>query len=254
MKSSIRKVLAVLTVGVCCFFSSVIMASDHDDGEIDLKGRSLNLTDVFAFREDNQTGNPADSGNLILIMNTHPRALPGQQYFYSTQARYELHLSQISAGDITNAPTGSNDVTFRFEFGAPNINGEQAVTLTMIKDGLEQVVSRTTSNGNILTTNINDSKAGTIRTNLLNVDGRNVSLFMGPREDPFFFDVEQFFKIRAHAIENNAFLGFLPANQAKDFAHNYNVHSIVMRVPIVLLQSNGETVFDVWSTISVPQS
>lgn len=250
---SITSLMAVLLVA-CCTYAQTAFASDHDDGEIDLKGRSLNITDVFAFREDNQTGNPADSGNLILIMNTHPRALPGQQYFYSTQARYQIHLSQIAAGNISQTPTGSSDVVFRVQFGAPNNNGEQPVTLSFVKDGRTQVIDTTATNGEILTTNIGDSKAGTVRTNILNVDGRQVSLFAGPREDPFFFDVEQFFKVRSHAVENNAFLGFLPANEAKDFTHNYNVHSIVLRVPISLLQTSGETVFDVWTSISVPRS
>ncbi len=251
-----KRIVYILFVVIAVLFQPLIagetLASDHDDGELDLKGRALNITDVFAFREDNQTGNAADSGNLILVMNTHPRSLPGQQYYYSTQARYEMHLSQVQGANITNLPTGSDDIIFRFQFGAPSIAGEQAISLTFIKNGVEQTVDRTTTNGLILTTNIDDSKADTVTNNSVLVNGQSVTLFSGHREDPFVFDVEQFFKVRKHALETNTFLGFLPASTAKDFTHNYNVNSIVMRVPISLLQTSSETVFDVWTTISVP--
>jgi hypothetical protein len=107
-------------------FSS-IHASDHDDGELDLKGRSLNLTDLFVFREDWQDGSQADSGNLVLIMNTNPRSLARQQYNFSTQGRYEFHLGRVTAANKNVAPTGSSDVLIRFEFGAPKSSAPQII-------------------------------------------------------------------------------------------------------------------------------
>ena len=54
-------------------------ASDHDDGEVDTKGRNLNLTDLYVFRDGDQ--NPQGSkDNLVFIMNTNPRSVARQQY------------------------------------------------------------------------------------------------------------------------------------------------------------------------------
>lgn len=57
--------------------SQLLVASDHDDGEMDLKGRSLNITDLFAFRERDQNPAAAD-GDLVFIMNVNPRSLSRQ--------------------------------------------------------------------------------------------------------------------------------------------------------------------------------
>jgi hypothetical protein len=77
-------------------------------------------------------------------------------------------------------------------------------------------------------------------------------VFAGLREDPFFFDVEQFFRVRAGAAGIGPAVGFKPANQAIDFAKGYNVNAIVARIPKSLLRGTSNTdVFDVWETISV---
>ena len=102
-------------------------ASDHDDGETDLKARALNLSDHFAFKS------PGDPTKLSLIMYFNPRSLPGKQYTLSTKARYELHVSK--AATRTTAPTNKDDLVFRFEAGPPDGSGAQAVTLTVLKDG-----------------------------------------------------------------------------------------------------------------------
>ncbi|WP_199332752.1 DUF4331 family protein [Nostoc sp. FACHB-190] len=79
----------------------------------------------------------------------------------------------------------------------------------------------------------------------------SVTVFAGLREDPFFFDVEQFFRVRAGALGIGPAVGFRPADQAIDFAKGYNVNSIVVRIPRSLIAGNtNATVFDVWQTIS----
>lgn len=250
-----------LVVSLLCLLSVLGVASDHDDGEMERKGRSLNITDVYAFREDNQTGNGGDAGNLVLVMNTNPRSLPSQQYFFSTQARYVFHLTRVQDADKAKKPTGLEDVRLTLTFKEPDASSRQPMTL-IFDDGTPITVSTTSGGNSILTTNIADSKAEALTINQLSVNGSPVTVFAGLREDPFFFDVEQFFKVRAKAVEtfvanggrNPQFIGFLPQNSAKDFAHNYNVNTIVVRLPIALLQKNSnETSFDVWTTISVPK-
>jgi hypothetical protein len=223
-------------------------ASDHDDGETDQKARSLNLTDLYVFREGDQNGNPGDNDKLIFIMNTNPRSVARQQYFFSTRARYEFHVSRRGT-DVDSAVTASDDVVLRFEFGPPNASKEQAITVTALRDGQ----TLTASGG--LTTPLGAAPAN----NTVSLGGSTLTVFAGLREDPFFFDVEQFFKVRAAALATPdpgpVAGGFRPASTAVDFTAGYNVNSIVVRVPVAFLQGSASpapTVFDVWETISLP--
>ena len=69
--------LAVLALAALVVSPRLLVASNHDDGEIDMKGRALHTTDFFVFRDQDQ--NPgAASGDLVFIMNVNPRSLPRQ--------------------------------------------------------------------------------------------------------------------------------------------------------------------------------
>ena len=224
------------TLGTGAIF---VHASDHDDGESEIKGRNLNLTDLYAFREVDQ--NPgASPDNLVLIMNTNPRSLAGQQYFFSTRARYELKIARVRDNDST--PTGLPDIILRFEFGAPDANNQQDYTLTVIKEGPSDVVTGRTT-----------ALRGTPVINSASIDNSTVQVFAGLREDPFFFDVEQFFRVRAGALGRGPAVGFRAPSAAVDFAVGYNVNAIAVQIPIALLQTpTRETTFDIWTTVSVP--
>ncbi len=77
-------------------------------------------------------------------------------------------------------------------------------------------------------------------------------MFAGLREDPFYFDVEQFFRVRAGALGIGPKVGFRTPDKAVDFAKGYNVNAITVRVPQSLLRGRtAVTTFDVWETISV---
>ena len=228
-----------LTLGGAATF---ISASDHDDGEVDVKGRNLNITDVYAFREKDQNPN-ASEDDLILVMNTNPRSVARQQYYFSTNARYEFHINSVANKDATVA--GQPDMTLRFEFGAPNNQNEQEVTVTAIKNGKA-------IKGQAITTPLLNNSASVKNVRL---GGENLSVFAGLREDPFFFDVEQFFRVRAGAAGIGPAVGFRDASKAVDFTTGYNVNTIAVRVPKKLLQGRTHSdVFDIWTTISTPNA
>lgn len=250
--------LTVTTLSVVTFLN--LKASDHDDGEMEQKGRNLNLTDLYVFREDWQDAGAINGNqNLILVMNTNPRSLARQQYFFSTKARYEFHVSRVAAGSKRQKPTGSDDVTLRFEFGEPDkTSGRQSMKLTTIKDGTIQ--TQVLGNTNLLTDNITGTGAFPSAT----FGNHTITAFAGLREDSFFFDVERYFRIRGLLAGLGNTLGSSPiqgganvfrSNEtAVDFTTGYNVNSIVVRVPIAYLQSAAqEPVFDVWQTISIKQ-
>ena len=236
-------ILSGISIGIILGATSLpryLMASDHDDGEVDTKGRNLNLTDLYAFREKDQNPNAAD-GDLVLVMNTNPRSVARQQYYFSTNAPYEFKLTRVADKEAT--PTGQEDITLRFEFAPPTNRNQQQIKFTVIKDGKETSVT------NLRTTPLNSEKP---IVNQLTTNGSKLAVFAGLREDPFFFDVEQFFRVRAGALGTGQAVGFRPPNQALDFAKGYNVNAIAVRVPQQFLQgATGSNVYDVWETISL---
>lgn len=244
--SRLRRMMSIagtLLVGMAAIATTNVLyvhASDHDDGESEIKGRNLNLTDLYVFREGDQ--NPhASTDDLVFIMNTNPRSLARQQYYFSTQARYEFQVDRVDDKDTPVA--GETDVTLRFEFEAPDADQRQAFTVTAISDGHTQ-----TATG--YTTPLNSAPA----VNSVNLGDDTIKVFAGLREDPFFFDVEQFFRVRAGALGIGPAVGFRNPEEAVDFTTGYNVNAIAVQLPIEFLQGDtNATTFDVWETISLQE-
>jgi len=236
--------LAVVAAAAVLVAPGLLVASDHDDGETDTKGRNVNLTDLYAFREGDQTGNAAQNSNLILVMNTNPRSVARQQYYFSTRARYEFRIERAASN--TAAPTAAGlarpDVVLRFEFSEPNASTQQTIKVTAIRDGARMAAT------GAVTTPLTAGASPTI--NAVSLGDFTLHVFAGLREDPFFFDVEQFFRVRAGLAGLGPSVLF--RSPGLDFTAGYNVNSIVVRVPIAFLQgSTALTTFDVWETISV---
>jgi hypothetical protein len=264
-------------------------ASDHDDGETDLKSRALNLSDHFAFKS------PADPNVLSLVMYFNPRSLPGRQYFLSTSARYEFHITKVASKTAVPAP--KDDIVLRFEASPPTAAGTQFITLTVLKNGsiVGSHIGRSTDFPSSQADDPTDPANRTIVENVASIDGQSVHYFVGMRADSFFFDVNRFFQVRAFLVqrffggpgntglpicttagqtgcatlapncEGDAFLQgvlgtdsdldkvnlFNPHTCAPDFTKNLNVTAIVANVPKALL--GGGDLYDTWSTISVRQ-
>jgi hypothetical protein len=242
--------VALLALGLTTVISPQdIKASDHDDGDIDIRSRALSLTDLYAFREIDQ--NPsARADDIILVMNTNPRSLARVQYYFSSQAQYEFRISRVSS--VNGVPTAVPDLTLRFTFSNPNVSlRQQRATLTVIeRGGATTTVTRGTDNRAIRTTPLSSASRPVL--NQVRVRNSNITVFAGLREDPFFFDVEQFFRVRAGALGIGPAVGFKSPETAVDFATGYNVNTIAVRVPRRLLQgSTNATAFDVWLSLQV---
>jgi hypothetical protein len=87
-----------------------------------------------------------------------------------------------------------------------------------------------------------------------------IQVFAGVREDPFFIDLEQFFRIVPDRKPSTGTLAQLPdvasassfrsASAAVDFVKGFNVLSIVIEVPVSQLTAGGSSKIGVWGTIS----
>ncbi|MBA3452504.1 MAG: DUF4331 family protein [Deltaproteobacteria bacterium] len=276
----VTKLLAagsVLALAVMAGSSHLVEASDHDDGEIDLKGRALNLTDHYAFKTGTE---------LSLLMYVNPRSLPQRQYYLSENARYEFHVTKVA--NRLAASNTAEDFIFRVEAGAATAAGTQPITLTVLSGGTTVVGTHT---------GVSTSFAGSEGNSALVVNTTTIGTFtgiryfVGMRSDGFHFDVKRFFQVRdflaqrffggaggvgnaAPSVypgpncEGDAFLGGIvaaggtpeldgdevnlwnPRNCAPDFTKNHNITSIAINIPIAAL---GGTIFDTWSTISVKE-
>ncbi|MBW4657059.1 MAG: DUF4331 domain-containing protein [Drouetiella hepatica Uher 2000/2452] len=248
--SALTVALVALGLTATAVKPPAMQASDHDDGDIDTRSRALSLTDLYAFREIDQ--NPsADANDLIFVINTNPRSLARQQYFFSTQAQYDLKLSRVGNND--SIPTATPNVTLRFTFSQPTSSFQQRLSLTLIEGNKSRTVAQTTTGGAIVTTPI--TAAGTPILNQVRLGGATIGVFAGLREDPFFFDVDQFFRVRAGLAGLGPSVGFRSPETAQDFTKDYNVNSIVVRVPRRLLQGGtSATTFDAWTTIAIPNT
>ena len=192
MKSQLVSTLFCAVLMSLTLIAGNANASDHDDGEMELRGRNVSLTDLYVFREDWQDSR-GRGDQLVLVMNTNPRSLARQQYFFSSVAAYDFHLSRVR--DKKAAPTpGVDDYVFRFEFSEPDSSSRQQIFLTVLyetRGGNGQqlrLVRNKTSLG--VTTPLGGQP-------IVNVDqGTGITVFAGLREDPFFFDVERYFRVR----------------------------------------------------------
>jgi len=93
------------------------------------------------------------------------------------------------------------------------------------------------------------------------LDGSNgVRLYAGPRDDPFFIDLERFFRILPDRRPSTGPLSKQPIpassfrgkGEAVDFVHGFNDLAIVVELPTSMLYADGKTPgkLGVWGTTS----
>ncbi|MDB5095910.1 MAG: hypothetical protein JWM80_331 [Cyanobacteria bacterium RYN_339] len=223
------------------------LASDHDDGSAASADKTVNLTDLLVYNEKDQNA-AITTNDLIFQMNVNPRVAAKADAAFNTNARYEFHVTRVGTATANGtAPTGKEDVLMRYEFAAPDTDLQQAITLTVVADG------KTTSLPAGKTTAFKN--AATPTKTAVAMGTSNVTVFAGVREDTFFFDVEQFLKVRDTAVKRakgDTVAQAVFRKPGVDFTKNLNVLSIIARVPRELLAgTSGATTFDVWETASV---
>lgn len=200
-------------------------ASDHADTPDIASNPGTDITDVFMFPS------PTNSKNVVLVMNVHPLIGPGQGNTASFDPNVLYQMKLDNDGDAVE------DKVLQFKFSGTGaaqtvaVTGPVKPTMTGL-DSVQQTPYATT---------------GTINTTFTPTGGMKV--FAGAREDPFFFDLEQFFNIlpdRATPLtgvpvanpNNPRSTTWRPAGEAVDFLSNggYNVLSIVVELPRTSLQ------------------
>ena len=242
-----RKKMALL-LGAMAITPAVIFSvatktrgSDHADTPTIAKTPGADLTDVFVFPS------PTNPANVVLVMNVHPLIPTGMSagVSFDPDVLYQFKIDNVGDNvehlviQMKATGTGPNQVIAVAGPMAPTTTGAQSFLL--VQNGLT---------------------TGTINQTFSPQPG--IKVFAGAREDPFFFDLNQFFKIlpdRASPLTGVAdptpnvpkaatFNGFPGTPAASDFLAGYNVLSIIVELPKSQLIGSGGGKIGVWCTTS----
>ena len=218
-------------------FSAVLpaRASDHQDTTfLATQLRAADLTDLYVF------GSPKDKANVVLIMDFDPLIVSGEQRPYDPNVLYQFKID--NTGDYVE------DLVLQFQ-----VNGTSSPSPVTVRGPGRPTVVGTQSQL------IPVSGTGTLNQTFTTKNG--LTTFVGLRKDPFFFDLEQFFKIlpdRNYQVQPNpgpplTVTSFRPPGEAQDTLAPFNVHAIVAELPRKLLVGSNRTgIINVWMTTSTP--
>jgi hypothetical protein len=217
--------------------AGTLVASDHQDTpEVELSPR-YDVNDVYAFPA-------ADPSRIALVLGTSspltPAGTPSARFGTKDKELYQLKVDvdgdavEDLVFQITFTGKDKQRVTLRGPY-RPKVTGAQSNLLV----GGKQI-------------------AGPIGQVL--GDAKGVQLFAGPRDDPFFIDLEQFFRIIPDRRPSTGPLSIAPApagsfrapGDAVDFVRGYNDLAIVIELPVAMLSADGKHPgrFGVWGTTS----
>jgi hypothetical protein len=203
--------------------ASLFFGSSHREAPITALDPTADITDVYAFRSFDSSGNDTSPPSITMILNVNPFLEPanGPNWFpFDPRVLYEIK--------IDNNQDGYADTTFQFRFSSqyqlpnvytalagfdgdnngtngvvpsqisdfdnPGLNLRQTYTVTMIKNGTAtQIVNGDGSQFFAVPANAGPRTmnyaalyaAGTYR----NVNGSGISVFAGTVDDPFFIDL-----------------------------------------------------------------
>ena len=212
------------------------LASDHQDTpEVELSPR-MDINDVYAF-----PGSSAD--RIVLVMTTSSPITPAQ----SAAAAFDPNL--LYQLKIDNTGDGVEDKVIQVTFSGAGVNQQVTVRGPVAP---AQVGSMNT----LVTTGT--TVTGATNTNLGSAAG--MQAFAGIRDDPFFLDLEQFFRIvpdrkpvsgpLSQLPDQPTASSFRPAGQAVDYLRGINALAIVLEMPTAMLTDGGNKKIGVWGTIS----
>jgi hypothetical protein len=232
--------VALVVLAAAAIKARTLIASDHQDTPLVEMSPRFDVNDVYAFPS------PTNPARTVLVLGTASPVTPAQTPSFTFGTKDE-QLYQIK---IDNTGDAREDLVFQITFTGKA--GKQKVTLRgPVKPNA--VGTRNTLVG---------GKKIKGNTNTIITAENGIKLFAGPRDDPFFIDLEQFFRILPDRRPEGGPLStitqgpltFRPAtgpNPAVDFLRGINDMAIVIELPTSMLANaatNGR--FGVWGTTS----
>jgi hypothetical protein len=243
-------VTAVLVFTIALYGVRATRGSDHQDSPTVVSRPGADITDVFVYPA------PDNPANVVLAMDVYPLIPAGMSS--SSQFAFDpavLYQFKIATG-IANKDYTEKEV---IQFAVTGSGQRQE--LTMFGPAAPHEAGTT----NTLLAQTGIVPFGQVTT----LGGGQIKAFAGPRRDPFFFDLAQFFKIipdRNYLGHQNgatppspsasSFNGF-PANAngcltspSSNLLANFNVLQIAVELPKTMVEPSGAPLgkIGVWAT------
>lgn len=215
----------------------VALASDHQDSPNVELNPLQDLTDVYAFPSPTP-------GRMVLVMNTRAFLTP------AAAPTASFDRNQLYQFKIDNTGDAREDKVIQVSFDGTGTT--QIVSVRgPVAPPVQGSMGNTVSGGAV-------TASGAINTVIGAAPAMQV--FAGARDDSFFIDLEQFFRIvpdrkpvsgPLSQLPNTASAGgFRPAGQAVNYVTGFNVLTIVVELPIADLTAGGTSRLGIWGSIS----
>ncbi len=205
--------LTILGIGIVA--AGILFAADHADSPT-ITGKTTDITDVYAFQS------PTTSTNMVFVMNTQglltPAATGAASFDNNTMIELNIDNNGDNVEDLVVQCVFNNGTMYVYGPVKPSSTGSKSIV-----EGTSSISVGVTPYGQTAV-----------------IASQNSYLaFAGPRDDPFFFDLDQYKKI----IAGTATSFNSPGN---DTFKGTNVMSIVLEFPKSLLGATTGKV-NVWA-------
>ena len=233
--SRTQRLVAFLAVaGALAGGARFATGSDHQDTPLVEFNPRMDLTDVYAF--------PGSApGRIVLVMNTSGFLSPAQ----TAAAAFDPNI--LYQFKIDNDADAREDRVIQVTFNGKDIG--QRVTVRGPFTPASQGAMMNAVNTSAQTV------SGAFNTTLGSASG--IQAFAGPRDDPFFLDLEAAFCILPDRRPASGALAqpcALPAagfrTPGVNYIAGYNVLSIVVELPSSLIENGAPGKLGIWGTIS----
>ncbi|MEZ4719592.1 MAG: DUF4331 domain-containing protein [Caldilineaceae bacterium] len=237
-------------------------ASSHREAPLISKDAFADNTDTYVFVS------PENPDNLVLMASWIPFEGPegGPNYFeWDENVLYDIHVDNNgdAVPDFTYTLDASvavqNNATFLYNTGAigtdgSNWNRQQRYTVTETSAGgtvdlVTDVLAPPVNIGAKSTGNYADLEAAAMYS--VENGGDTIKIFAGQTDDPFWVDLQVFDLLTLRG--QDAPIGYSEGNNIPvDSLSGFNVHTLVLEVPIARLTQGEEPVLGVWATSRRP--
>jgi Domain of unknown function (DUF4331) len=222
--------------------ASLAIGSDHQDTPfVELNPKS-DLTDVYAFPG-------ATAGRIVLAMDTRAFLTPAEAQD-PAQASFDHNL--LYQFKIDNNGDAKEDKVIQVTF-----TGEGAAQQVQVRGPLAPPVQGAMENE---VADVTPAVTGALNTSLGDPNG--IQVFAGPRDDPFFIDLEAAFCILPDrrpvggalsgscALAPNPSAPFFFRNPGVNYVNGFNVNSIVIELPSSMIEGGAPGKLGIWGSIS----
>jgi hypothetical protein len=208
-----KKILLTI-LGAGIITAGIVLAADHADSPT-ITGKTTDITDVYAFQGQN-------TANMAFVINTQGLLTPGAtsaaKFDNNTMIELNIDNNADNIEDLVVQCVFNNGTMYVYGPIKPSATGSKSMV-----EGNASISVAVTPYGQ----------------NAIIASQNNYMAFAGPRDDPFFFDLDQYKKI----IGGTATSFNNPGN---DSFKGTNVMSIVLEFPKTLLAATNGKV-NVWA-------